>query len=316
MPSPLSGCRAKLARARRHLDDLSESIRVWGDPLPWKLEKSFDESTNEFILTVKTLKSPLLEEWGAAIGDVLHNFHSTLDSLVCALIRERAASHDCRGRGFPILDQVADWDRTKKDGTLNRRSGLAQIDETDDWTKMTIRGLQPFASSEEDRQNHALWLVRELSNADKHRAVHVSSFFLYQPEIEFDPPDSGEMTWARPAGTFTDGDEVLRFRHRPPAPRNLRVEGTVFKWDIPKTHRNIRFGADVTFDDEPPAYGAKVDVLLEWLFSYVTWIVDLFDYKYFGGSPPAGTQRITVQATGTATLTEKGGPGEEDTGGQ
>jgi hypothetical protein len=120
-------------------------------------------------------------------------------------------------------------------------------------------------------------------------AIHLSSFFLYQPEIEFDPSESGEMTWARPAGPFGDGDGVLRFRSRPPKPTNLRVDGTTLKWDLPKSNRNIRLGADPVFDDGPPAYGAKIDSMLEWLLSYVTWIVDLFDYKYFGGDPPDGT---------------------------
>ena len=304
----LRGCRAKLARARKHLDDLLESIGAWGDPNPHSLEKSFDGSTKEFVLRVRTVRLPPLDDWGAAVGDVLHNLHSTLDSLVCVLINEKVPNHDCRGRGFPILDHAADWDRAKKGGTLNQRSGLAQIEETDDWAKTTIRGLQPFHLPREDRKRNALWLLRELSNADKHRAIHVSSFFLYPPEIEFDPPDSGEMTWARPAGPFADGDEVLRFKRRPPSPTNLRVEGTVFKWDMPKTHRNISLGADLTFEDGPPAYGARVDALLEWLFSYVTWIVDSFDYKYFGGNPPAGTEHITLNATRTATVAEQADP--------
>lgn len=77
------------------------------------------------------------------------------------------------------------------------------------------------------------------------------------------------------------------------------------KWDIPKTHRNIRLGADPVFDDGPPAYGAKIDVLLKWLFSYVTWIVDLFDYKYFDGDPPSRTQRVVIPVTQSAPVVER-----------
>lgn len=308
----LSGCRAKLKRARRHLDELSAAMKTWGNPHPYKLDKSFDEEAREYVLKISTLRSAPVEEWGTAIGDVLHNLHSTLDALVCVMIKRQDPNHDCRRRGFPILDDSKAWDRRKKNGELDPRSGLGQLAEVDEWTQLTLRSLQPFNLAEPDRRDHALWLLRELSNEDKHRAIHVSSFFLYEPMIEFDPPGSGEMTWARPPGPVNDGDEVLRFRTRPLTPTSLRIEGTKFKWDVPRANRNIRLGADVVFDDGPPADGAKVDVVLDWLLRYVTCIVDLFDYRYFGGDRPEGTESMMVRASSSATVVE--GKPESDGG--
>jgi len=150
-----------------------------------------------------------------------------------------------------------------------------------------------------------LWILRELSNIDKHRTLHIASTFLYSPDLEFDPPGAGEITWTRPAGPVSDGDEVVRYRKRPVL-TNPRVEGTAFTADLQKVIAETTIGGELVFAETAPASGSKVMVMLDWLLDYVTWVVDLFDYQYFGGNAPAGTKTIVIPATSSATVSEAG----------
>jgi hypothetical protein len=258
------------------------------------LDKTRSETTGEVALTVRETQPPPLIDWGVAIGDVIHELRSALDQMVCVLVKAKDPNHRCRDSAYPIVNTEEAWNK----------SGLSRLAGTDNWTRIAIRSQQPFSDDPSKRGLNPLWLLRELSNIDKHRSIHVGSFFLYPPEVEFDPPECGEVTFVRPGGDFSAGDVVLRYRTRPARPTNPRLEGSVLRWDQPEVRRNVTLGAEVVFRPESPAGGMKVSVLLDWLIRHVEWIIVTFGYKYFNGPSPEGLQRVTVPVSNWAVVEE------------
>lgn len=278
---PLEACRKKLERAARHLAELDDAIQEWGKPYPHEVSKSFDSERGEFVLSVSNLR-PTPTEWSIVVGDALHSMRSTLDHVVCVLIRTKNPDNSCANSGFPILSKKKSWD-AKQRGALAPYSGLGRIHGVDDWSEDFIRRRQPFNLSEEDRRKDALWLLNELNNVDKHRALNLTSAFHYKPDFGLHPPDSGEVVWIQEGGTLREGDPIIRYRlreHRPAG--KVSTQGS--------------FGLDVVFQDTHPTYGMKVQVLLRWIHETVAWVVDTFGYKYFDGPPPSGLTTITIPA--------------------
>jgi hypothetical protein len=293
MTSPLGGCHAKLRRAYQHLQSLDESIQRWGQTNPYAIADEFDPNAGEHVVSISQVRAAPVVDWALITGDALHNLRSTLDHLICTLIKHKEPSHGCFGTGFPVLKDPAIWD-FRKGGRLAPNSGLRKLGPIDDaWIIATVRQLQPFVRWKKAGKEEPLWILNELVNADKHRTPNLGQVFLYQPEIIFNPPHGAETVWVKPAGPFESGDELARYRLT-----RGSAEGDV------KAKTN--YGVDIVFKDPGPAEGTKVTVMLDWLFDTVVYVVDLFDSKLFGGQPPAGTKQSIIGASRSVTSDSSG----------
>jgi hypothetical protein len=292
MSDPLEGCRKKIARADEHLQSLQKAVEGWGRSYPYGIDQTFEAESSEYVLRIQKVRDAPLIDWGIVIGDAIHSLRSTLDHLVCVMIRVRESQSSCAGTGFPILTDAKLWDKKRKNGSPDPRSGLARIRGVDHWTEMTIKGLQPFSPGKQQGRDNPLWILNHLANVDKHRTLHVVEFFHYAPEISFDPPSGGEVMWVHSGGPLEHGSEVLRFRDTQ-GPRKSRVETTT------------QIGADIVFGHGSlDAEGMDVFKLLGWLRDYVEWAVDLFGYKFFGGKEPHGLQRAVIPASASVSVSE------------
>ncbi len=292
MIDPLDACRKKVARAEHHLRAYEQAVKEWGGPYPYAIDKEFDTDVGEYVLRLRKLRDAPVIEWGIILGDAVHNLRSALDHVICAIIRNRDASASCWGTGFPILVDEKMWDlRRKKE--LHPSSGLARLRGIDDWTLEFVKRCQPFTADQQTTgRDHPLLMLNELSNIDKHRALHVTEVFHYSPEIEFTAVGSGEVTWVHPGGPLDPGSELLRYRI-------TRGKGHA------RIESNTQLGADIVFGhDSGRAEGMYVSKLLRWLHAHVEWIVDTVGYKHFGGREPAGLRRITSTATAAVSVAE------------
>ena len=114
--------------------------------------------------------TPTPHEWGAVIGDCLHNMRSALDHLVYALAGPAASSVRTE---FPIF---IDRDKFRSSEPRVLR-GVAEAALT------IIKWVQPYrwglrASA------HPLWVLHELNNIDKHRLLHVTGAAMFDPDME------------------------------------------------------------------------------------------------------------------------------------
>ena len=101
----------------------------------------------------------------AIVGDVLFNLRSALDHLVCGLAKRADSSAECETLQFPICTSEEAFDKGI------RRKQLEGI--SVDAVRM-IRSVQPFLLGENSAKLHALALLHDLNNRDKHRAVHIT----------------------------------------------------------------------------------------------------------------------------------------------
>jgi hypothetical protein len=174
-PPDLSGCYAKLARARRHIEGLREAAmgREFKVELEYRLNLFGDV---EFV--VVAIDDPPLD-LASIIGDAVHNVRSALDHLVCALAR--AEGHDCEHprTAFPILWQPRDWSWWSDVELWNARwrelaNNSMKLLRDDD--REFFRSVQPYHAFWPTENigsvyEHPLAMVERLWQIDKHRLL-------------------------------------------------------------------------------------------------------------------------------------------------
>jgi hypothetical protein len=145
-----------------------------------------DSDWDGFRLNVElsVRKSPDAE-WGTIIGDIVHNYHSALDSLYFALISHFAntggkavTKWDQEHISFPIFDTAENFAKNTKE--IKKYNATQVLND--------LLSYQPFEYINEFVQEqqienvlsgHPLKILRDLSNLDKHRGLHVIHFYLY-----------------------------------------------------------------------------------------------------------------------------------------
>ena len=153
---------AKLARAKEHLRAFdAESLEFFKLSRPTFIRKT--NGAEHWLVCYTQDPFPPMR-LSVLVGDVLHNLRSTLDSLVCGLIKTGDPASVCDKSEFPIFIDQQEY--AKKASRL-----LKGVPEPA--CKM-IESFQPWARPESTRQIDPLWSIHSLHNHDKHRAVHLT----------------------------------------------------------------------------------------------------------------------------------------------
>jgi hypothetical protein len=156
----------------------------------------YEPKRHGFSLSV-TGMAPLPPAIGLRYGVVAHGFRSALDNLAWALVvRGKRPPHTLTRRekkvvSFPICEE-RDGDRgfnTAIRGTKKRASVLPGISRRD---TAIIRKAQPYTHGKKNLRFHALWMLAELNNADKHRSIQPVFFIpdrFYYEIVDADTRD-------------------------------------------------------------------------------------------------------------------------------
>jgi hypothetical protein len=191
----------RLERAWEHLQRLEAESRGWLKPRPYRVYAELDAERRTKIIKVEIFRQPPAE-LGLLIGDCLHNMRSALDNLVYDL----AIAH----RGVPLSKSIAKKSQFPifKDRDQFLDKGMDQIRGIHPDAKTIIKGLQPYHRGEKFAY-HRLWMLRELSNSDKHRLLH-PTLLRPQPVIAAfaDDIDISDITLA--LGPVENGAEIAR----------------------------------------------------------------------------------------------------------
>jgi hypothetical protein len=178
-PESLARLNKRLDRAKLHLDVLRAEIEAFLRDNRYEVASKFVRDATDYpgtpiegyySFTISSRPIPPSEDWAQLIGDCVHNLRSTLDHLVCALARSRKPGVTCSNAEFPVCETSECWDATS---TRNKIRGVPPA------AKEWIKRHQPYQWGYErtDRQpatfrDNWLWMLNELSNWDKHRAIH------------------------------------------------------------------------------------------------------------------------------------------------
>jgi hypothetical protein len=157
----LAGAWTKLARAEHHLNTLTNEMRVFLDSDPYEFERRLDYENSRYLFYVKRVETPKLQ-WGAVIGDFIHNLRSALDHLTWQLALKHYGGAIPREVwpeiSYPIAHDLSGF---------KKRSVLKHLD-TEHVTFM-----QGFQTEHRNPQN-PLTLLHDLWNTDKHRILHAT----------------------------------------------------------------------------------------------------------------------------------------------
>jgi hypothetical protein len=158
------GIRAKLDRANKHLKTLKDEIGVFLDGEPHTYWTKTDVYSGRYGVHVTINAEPPLR-LSVICGDYIQCLRSTLDYLVCAVVPKVT-----RRTAFPIFEDADDYFcGVVLPARRKQRGPLTGLDVEGDLFA-AIQQLQPHEGPH-GHEAHFLFLLRELSNMDKHRAI-------------------------------------------------------------------------------------------------------------------------------------------------
>jgi hypothetical protein len=161
-PLSISGPTLKLRRAREHLDTFDDLADPFIATETSRITRRYDAKHRVVLFDLQPTPTP--REWGPIIGDALFNCRSALDQFANVLA---GGDPDDRVTAFPVCESEAMFSSAKTQRELSRMSSDAVA---------LVEEAQPYRST---RTNHPeydeLWVLHELCNTDKHRALHLTS---------------------------------------------------------------------------------------------------------------------------------------------
>lgn len=231
------------------------------------------------------MRRPLpAHDWGAAVGDIVHNTRSALDNLVFALADANAGPPPPEPiirpspwsyLQFPVVDHRSAWPRAVRQNL----QGVGSRDQA------AIERVQPFHRRRPQR--YWLWMLNYLWNRDKHRTIalvhnligwrniHVDIYLPDEDRLllreEVEAHFAVRLVRRSSSGPFEgDAKEIARFRLDPrggaPLPPNARM-------DV-----QVQLATDIAFD-RGPLHGKLVIPTLQDLLARTMALLAQFQSK-------------------------------------
>jgi hypothetical protein len=254
-PGPLVGCYIKLLRAREHLTTLRETIDSLG-PHPYEIveERNLQTLDRDFRLVgtadiqVFRRRIPMLP---VIVGDVIHQVRSSLDHAVWQIAKPAIE----KKTAFPICLHESGSGSTFYGSSKEPGVGLRCLKNVSQPAFEYIESIQPYKRLGEQDE---LWLLDELWNKDKHRALIVLDRPTWRDTFIISTANGRDLYDGEIKPNPTDDPDIL-----------LRLDS--------KSDSEVSFNPNpplhVNFGEAGPLNGrAVVQVLVE-LHRYVTGIV-------------------------------------------
>ena len=232
MTHPLDGCRIKIARAHKQLNELAAAIdRFVKEQDTNAVVLDIDNDRRELVATFRLLDSPPAL-WAVIIGEILYDLRSALDHLAWQLVLQNGGTPTSKTE-FPIFKDEINF---KSDAPRKVR-GMS------DTAKAAIEALQPYKTGEDarDAAMQKLWVLHELSNIDKHQTLHLAGFYLKTAEYGMSHPQDVKIHGIEGmrSGPLVDGTILARVQWSKPADPNAKM-GMNFQLSFDVTLKDVR----------------------------------------------------------------------------
>ncbi len=216
----------KLSRAQEHLDSLSQELNAFLQPYCYEIANEYDvEAPHQGLTRVRLTRrvvfkvEPPLLKWGIIVGDCIQNLRSSLDHMVFAISHSRDPNEfkDDRTTEFPICDSPEAFNRSRRRNWPPHHEirGLPREAQT------IIEQFQPYQGGQKSLSNHPLWILREMSNIDKHRSIHITAWSAHALALDITglaPGVSIHSHQVRPLGVIESGTEIAKIEFSTPDP--------------------------------------------------------------------------------------------------
>jgi hypothetical protein len=238
----------KPARAYEHLELVQTEFEALGKTNDSGVIVDF-ESEPGYLIVKAYLRRPLPPKWSIHIGESLYQLRSSLDHLVCHLTEKNGKVVDEHVE-FPIFDTAKKF-RDASTGKLKPRikdkiGGLTPEQQA------IVEREQPFEGRYGAPADDPLWWLRQLSNFDRHRFLHLVSTTVVSAHDVIDPQWFADRYLTQVSthwGAFEGETEVARFKVDP-AVHDVTPQVTVAV--------NSKVSFAVAFDEKGPGLGRPV----------------------------------------------------------
>jgi hypothetical protein len=277
-----TGVRIKVERAKEHFSDLQARVERFQEDNPYEAIPYYEPDTGDLVYKAKIPDQPP-PYWSAIVGDCVHNLRSSLDLLVCELIRAEGNPIE-EHTGFPIYRSADAFANVLKSRDFGKVKG-AREDAVD-----LIMKAKPYKGA-----NNPFWSLRELDVEDKHKllvpigaahhnivaTVHLDEVLPVNPGKTTTLAELAEMI-AAPMGItavshrfpLKDGAEIYR------VPASLHDNPRAQMYMNPEISIVIAFGEVEVVKGEP-----LTPTLLQFS-QFVERFIELFPPLFSQGPPP------------------------------
>jgi hypothetical protein len=252
---PLDGVRLKIERARHHFYSLKWQIDSFVQSDEGAMVLGVEPNADRSEWKLRCVEVPQSNpSWSVEFGEFLYQLRTALDHLAWQLVLAGGATPNASTE-FPVFHNEADFDRRAESKTKGMASAAIA----------TIKELQPYNAWPEHPKHSMLWKLHELCNLDKHRFLHLTDFWTYDPALDFTVPFPAVVT--RIAGVTVGrlkSDTELASYTLSPAPGGETVD----------VHLHATFGVGLAegeclADDGSPAEGIQVEHVMVGMLNYV-----------------------------------------------
>lgn len=235
----------KLARATAQLRLLHDEITIFLERDPFTAGHDVESGEkraagSELVITGVVREQPD-PEWSLLVSEIVHNLHTSLDHMAWT-IAAYGGRLPPRGTGFPIYPS-----RESYRDEWTRNSGYYATRGMPVHAQAIIEDIQPY--HRRHHEGHPLWVLRRLSNDDKHESPHLVGSSLAIAEHELKVFQGALPSGTRPKffhGPFEHGDVLARWPLPPIAGADTKIQ------------TGLRFGFDVAFSKTSAAKGRGV----------------------------------------------------------
>jgi hypothetical protein len=164
MASVVDRVRAKVTRAKQHIQDFHLACRAFHDTHPYGVGIKEDAQAGKRIYYV-TKADPVPDALAAIAADVIQNLRSPLDHIAYQLVLDaRSGAEPDWLVYYPIAGSPADYPATRKSKIKGVRQAVIDA----------IDATEPYKGG----KGHTLWQLNELNKPDKHELlIGAGSFF-------------------------------------------------------------------------------------------------------------------------------------------
>jgi hypothetical protein len=209
LEDPLEGTKAKLERAREHLQALHRESRDFLDGEPYLFPVDYETEGGCYVVRAKIVRQPPIK-LAVLVGEFAYECISALNHAVWQLAARKRGRHKITGIKREVQFPVALAPHLfEQEAVISRKHVSTEV-------IAVLNELQPYSAPHIAPEHHSLTALKDIADADKHRVL-VSRFaevqlgglalewgpVSSQPEI-LDPPI--------PENLLDDGTEITRLR--------------------------------------------------------------------------------------------------------
>jgi hypothetical protein len=245
MPLDLSGCCAKIERAKKHISEFNRERLVFLETDPYVVITKFNPESN----ITESIMGPMPKiptHLSTTVGDAIQNLRSALDYLAAELVR--SAGKEPKLVYFPICETATKYVSESKGKT----KGISEE------AKKFIDSIEPYGGGD----GNDLWILHSLNNTDKHRLLMAIAVNLAQQVVFSLSPEGNTFTTMVDTPGLNEGDVL--------GSTSGNSEG----------QQRIKFTFDIAFGKPDSIAGEPVLRTLEYMAYMVETIVETFRIRF------------------------------------